>query len=118
MKKIAILSCVDSVIKCSNVDCFGFFENRERSFSMYGDRDVSVGACIICDCCKHEDDFDSFMDAKILRLKKYNISDVHVTDCVTSEKKNCQFAKKVLDKLRKSGLNIYFIKPSSKTENM
>lgn len=118
MKKIAILNCIDSAIKCSSVDCFGFFQNRERSFSRYEDEDVYMGACVVCDCCKHKDGFENILNEKIERLKKHNIDDVHVSACVTSETKNCEYTKKVIDKLRDSGFNVFFIKPSSRTESL
>lgn len=109
MNKIAIMSCSKAAAKCCGIDCLRFLAERDRSFCKYAGQEVQLAGfttCCGCDCDpRTSEDFSS----KIAHLLKAGATEVHISSCVTSEKRNCPQKDAMFDLLRANGLTIRFI---------
>lgn len=109
MNKIAIMSCSKAAAKCCGIDCLRFLAERDRSFCKYAGQEVQLAGfttCCGCDCDpRTSEDFSS----KIAHLLKAGATEVHISSCVTSEKRNCPQKDAMFDLLRSNGLTLRFI---------
>lgn len=113
MNKIAILSCAKSAASCCCVDCLRFLAERDRSFSAYAGQEVQIAGLTTCCGCDTDPLTDEVFASKIAHLVKAGVTEVHVSACVTSQKKNCPRKKAMLEALRNGGMELRFIEKQS-----
>ena len=109
MNKIAILSCAKSAATCCGVDCLRFLAERDRSFAGYAGQDIQLAGFTTCCGCDTNPQIDEAFTSKITHLKKARVTEVHVSACVTSQKKNCPRKDAMFEMLRASGMEIRLI---------
>lgn len=109
MNKIAILSCAKSAATCCGVDCLRFFAERERSFAAYANRPVQLAGLTLCCGCEVDPGEDAAFEGKLDHLIKAGVAQVHVSACVTSQKKNCPRKDKMFEMIRDRGMEVCYI---------
>ena len=109
MCKIAILSCSKAAAKCCGIDCLRFLAERDRSFREYADQEVQLAGFTTCCGCGSDPRTSEDFSSKIAHLLKAGVTEVHISSCVTSEKRNCPQKDAMFNLLRSNGLARRFI---------
>lgn len=78
--KIAIGICEKINGICTTMGCFKAFNNREKHFSIYKDKDLELTSFFTCDSCSKNSDENLINIAK--RLKSEGIKRIHFGVCI------------------------------------
>lgn len=81
MKKIAILSCLDSNRVCTGAACLQALHQRSRSFVRYEGKELELVAFMRCNGCGSDPLSDPGMQEKIERLRSIGTDVVHIGIC-------------------------------------
>lgn len=106
MNKIAILSCQKSAASCCAVDCLRFLAERERSFRAYAGQEVQLAGATTCCGCESDPRIDENFAKKMDHLLKAGVTEVHVSACVTAEKKKCPQKNHMLEVIQAHGMKV------------
>lgn len=108
MKKIAILTCLNSVgNNCTGASCLAAFNNRSGAFQQYQDEDLQLAAFFQCNGC--DKDFQNMdgMKEKIDRILKIRPDAVHLGVCtLKKDAGRCGNIEAMTDIFRAHGLSV------------
>lgn len=110
MKKIGILTCLNSNDVCARVGCLNAFQKRTDFFKEYS-KDTCLSAMMTCNGCRDmnptEPDQDKGILEKIDRLASEEIETVHVGVCrLIKEKEECPRMTRICEMMEKRGIQI------------
>ncbi|MBE6013305.1 MAG: CGGC domain-containing protein [Lachnospiraceae bacterium] len=106
MKRIAMLTCLNSTAVCSSGGCFRAFNNRDKTFEIYKNEDVELCAFFHCNGCDCDYENDEAFNKKLDRIISMNLDAVHKGVCTFPKGKECEVIKKISERLEKSGIKI------------
>ena len=109
MNKIAILSCQKSATTCCAVDCLRFLAERQRSFQNYAGQEVQLAGFTTCCGCESDPRADEDFKKKMEHLLKAGVAEVHISACVTAEKKKCPQKNRIFEVIEANGMRICFL---------
>lgn len=110
MIKIGILTCLHSNDVCARVGCLHAFYERRDFFNNYPE-EARLSAMFTCNGCPEERPEDPNRDAGILekidRLKKENVSVVHVGVCrLKKDGIVCERIEQIVSMLEHEGIRV------------
>lgn len=107
MKKIAIIRCLDSSLRCTGSGCMSAWNQRDKAFSRYAGQDISLEAFLNCNGCDCDPAQDEAMIRKLDRLKKMGVEVVHTGGCTIKDKEHnhyCPNMEKIVAMLHDRGI--------------
>ena len=110
MKKIGILTCLNSNDVCTRAGCLSAFRERRDFFSGYSE-DTILAAVMTCNGCKETNAKEPAEDEGILekadRLVSEKISVIHVGVCrLNEEKKECPRITQICGLIEERGIKV------------
>ena len=110
MKKIGILTCLNSNDVCTRAGCLSAFRERRDFFSGYPE-DTILAAVMTCNGCKETNAKEPAEDEGILekadRLVSEKISVIHVGVCrLNEEKKECPRITQICGLIEERGIKV------------
>ena len=110
MKKIGILTCLNSNDVCTRAGCLSAFRERRDFFSGYPE-DTILAAVMTCNGCKETNAKEPAEDEGILekadRLVSEKISVIHVGVCgLNEEKKECPRITHICGLIEERGIKV------------
>lgn len=111
MIKIGILTCIHSNDVCARVGCLNAFYDRKNFFADYP-KDARLTALFTCNGCEEErpqpPNEDKGILEKIERLKKEQVSVVHVGICRLKEDgTECERITQIISMLEQGGIRVF-----------
>ena len=113
MKKIAILTCLNSNRVCTGASCLKAMNERKKAFSGYQGQEVELMAFMHCNGCGTEPEEDKGLLEKIERLEKIGVETVHVGICGMKKDKEdpervweCPTITKIVEMIEKRGISV------------
>lgn len=86
--KIAIGVCEKINGRCSSMGCFRAYNNKDKHFSIYKDKDIELQAFFSCNICSSESKEN--ITTLATRLKEADVETVHLGACAVKCKANRQ----------------------------
>lgn len=110
MKKIATLTCLGSNMVCARASCLKAYNERTDFFSGYGP-DTQLAALMTCNGCEAHQPLrpreDKGIQEKISRLKKEEVSAVHVGVCrMTRNGTECPRITEICEMLEEARITV------------
>ena len=109
MKKIAILSCLNSNKVCAGCACLTAFNRRIRSFAPYQGEELELTAFMRCSSCVKEGDpmEDAGFREKLERLVQEGTEILHIGICAgKTEDEGCPGMRKMAAAFRDKGVQV------------
>lgn len=111
MKKIAILSCLNSNRVCTGAACLQAFHQRSRSFARYEGEELELVAFMHCNGCGSDPLSDPGMQEKLERLGTIGTDVVHIGICTQKKvpddegaRTECPVITQIARQLEQSGI--------------
>ena len=103
MRKIAILTCLNSNRVCTGASCLTALNSRERHFAAYAGENVSLEAFFHCNGCGNDPETDKGMLEKLDRLQSIGVETVHIGVCTVKRETGelCPTITKIQDMLHR-----------------
>ena len=100
------MSCRNAAETCCRADCLRFLSERERSFAAYRGRRVQLAGVATCGGCDRDPALDENFQKQLDKLKRAGVTEVHVSACVTSERRACPHKAQMFSQLAEAGFEI------------
>ena len=81
MKKIAILTCLNTTALCSGASCMRAFNQRAKTFEAYAGEEVELRAFFHCNGCDADYADNRRYTEKIERVASLELDAIHVGIC-------------------------------------
>lgn len=97
--RIAILSCSKTMRRCVGRSCIWAFQDKERHFSIYRNRETPVRLCAFFNCNGCDANYESDPDfrKKIERLVLDDVRVIHLSSCMTHHCSNLQKIQSLIE---------------------
>ena len=107
MKKIAVLTCLDTCKVCDGASCLGAWNGRKGRFTRYAGEDVCLSAFFHCNGCDADPRSDTGMLEKLNQLQRDGVETVHVGVCAVKNRETgalCPNIEKIQNMLHDRGI--------------
>lgn len=106
MKRVAIISSLETAKICSSAGCFKALNNRTASFERYKDEEIEVVAFFNVDDTNLDFEEDEKFYKKINRLIEAKPDVIHIAVCLIKKSESNSAVKESIEAFEKAGIEI------------